>query len=163
MLPRAKFIVLLRDPVARAISHYHHEVRMGRETLDLADALHVEERRIAQAAGTAADQETRLHASYGARGDYAASLGRWFGHFDPSRFLVLETADFQRAPGEALAQATDFLGIARPQTCPPARKRNAGHYAAPPEQVTRELRRRFEASDRDLARLLGREMSWMQA
>lgn len=162
LLPHAKLLVLLRDPVERAISHYHHEVRMGRETLELAEALAVEEKRIEQARGTEAEQEVRLHASYAARGNYAGSLRRWLRHFDPSSFHVVDSADFQRDPGTELARATDFLGIARPSHCPPARQRNAGSYAMPPDDVIRDLRSRFEASDKALSELLGREMSWMR-
>src|SRR5690606_21702892 len=44
-VPAARLIVLLRDPVARAISHYQHSVRKGFETLSFPDAI---ERELAQ-------------------------------------------------------------------------------------------------------------------
>lgn len=161
LLPDARFIVLLRDPAERAISHYHHEVRMGRETLNLADALHVEEKRTRQAAGTDAEQEVRLHASYAARGNYAASLRRWFQHFDPSRFHILESADLQRDPETELTNATAFLGIPPLENCPPTTARNTGSYSMPGNDVINGLRRRFRESDRDLSEMLGRKLSWM--
>jgi|SRR5690242_3518862 len=36
---KVKLIVLLRNPVDRAYSHYHHEVRLGTESLDFETAL----------------------------------------------------------------------------------------------------------------------------
>ncbi len=39
MLPDAKIILMLRDPVRRAYSHYWHLVRAGRTTLDFEDCL----------------------------------------------------------------------------------------------------------------------------
>ena len=38
MVPDAKIVVLLRDPVERAISHYFHELRRGRESEDIETA-----------------------------------------------------------------------------------------------------------------------------
>src|SRR5436189_26280 len=39
MLPEARLIALLRNPVDRAFSHYQHEVALGREQLSFEDAL----------------------------------------------------------------------------------------------------------------------------
>ena len=39
VVPRARLIVLLRDPVDRAYSSYHHQVRVGRETLGFEEAM----------------------------------------------------------------------------------------------------------------------------
>src|SRR5947209_1159841 len=47
LLPDAKLIVLLRDPVERAWSHYRHEVANGRETMTFPDALAAEPARLA--------------------------------------------------------------------------------------------------------------------
>ena len=45
--PEAKLIVVLRNPVERAISHYFLEVRRGRETLSPAEAFAAEAQRLA--------------------------------------------------------------------------------------------------------------------
>ncbi|MBU0638918.1 MAG: sulfotransferase domain-containing protein, partial [Planctomycetes bacterium] len=47
LLPNVKLIAILRDPVGRAYSHYHHELRLGYETLPLEEALAKEEERLA--------------------------------------------------------------------------------------------------------------------
>jgi hypothetical protein len=39
MLPDAKILAVLRDPAERAVSHYYHNVRQGRETRPIAEAL----------------------------------------------------------------------------------------------------------------------------
>jgi hypothetical protein len=44
-VPDAKLIALLRDPVDRALSHYHHEVALGREPLSFDEALEAEPER----------------------------------------------------------------------------------------------------------------------
>lgn len=160
-LPHAKFIVLLRDPVERALSHYHHEVRMGRETLPLPQAIEAEGARLAQARGTAQETETRLHGSYVGRGNYAASLRRWFDAFEASRFLILETADFARYPVRELQRSTEFLGIGPYSEAVPEEKKNTGNYPSPDDGIRELLRANFADVDKELARMLGRRMSWM--
>jgi len=44
-VPDAKLIALLRDPVDRALSHYHHEVALGREPLTFEQAIEAEPER----------------------------------------------------------------------------------------------------------------------
>jgi hypothetical protein len=44
-LPGVKLIVLLRDPVARAHSHFQHETARGFETLSFEEAIEAEPRR----------------------------------------------------------------------------------------------------------------------
>lgn len=43
LLPDVKIIAVLRDPVERAISHYYHNVRQGRESRPIAEAMFAEE------------------------------------------------------------------------------------------------------------------------
>ena len=49
--PTTRFVVLLRHPVQRAVSHYWHERRMGTESETLAVAVAAEEQRLAGADG----------------------------------------------------------------------------------------------------------------
>ena len=51
-LPKVKLIVLLRDPVERALSQYFHSKRLGLEPLDLEEALAAEPKRLADAEAT---------------------------------------------------------------------------------------------------------------
>ena len=46
MLPNARLIALLRNPIDRAFSHYQHEVALGREQLSFEDALAQEDERM---------------------------------------------------------------------------------------------------------------------
>src|SRR5262249_27856015 len=47
LLPDAKLVVMLRDPVERAFSHHGHEVELGYEQLGFAEALDREPERLA--------------------------------------------------------------------------------------------------------------------
>ena len=63
LLPGARLIVLLRDPVRRAYSHYWHERDKGRESLAFEDAVAAEAERL----GNSRKPSVALSASRGSR------------------------------------------------------------------------------------------------
>lgn len=165
-LPDAKFIVLLRDPVARAYSHYWHEVTRGREPLSFADAVAAEPERLGDDERRLADGEISYSPahhrhSYVARGDYASQLRRWFRWFPSERFLILESEALFEAPEAALGQVTEFLGLQR-FADPVLERRNTGSYSDAIEPaLTRELAARFADWNRKLPDLAGRNFRWL--
>src|SRR5205823_10005526 len=79
ILPQVKLIVLLRNPVSRAYSHYYHEVTGGHEKLSFEEAIACEEERIGKEAEQLAQNEQYVsykhrHFSYLARGIYVDQL-----------------------------------------------------------------------------------------
>jgi len=112
MVPDAKLIVLLRDPVDRAISHYFHEKRKGREPLAIMDALFAEDERLAVArcSGNYKDLSWINH-SYVTRGLYAEQLERVFEYYPLDQVLILESSEFYGDPKRALAQVLAFIGL----------------------------------------------------
>ena len=82
-LPEARLVVMLRDPVARAHSHWKLNRRIGLEELSFEEALDREEERIAPDRRRLAGEPDYaaydlFHYSYVARGEYAEQLERWF-------------------------------------------------------------------------------------
>ena len=70
---QARIVMLLRDPVARAYSHYLHEQRRGFETLPLEEALSTEPERLA-------GEEERLHSPTGiTRASHTSTTRTWCG------------------------------------------------------------------------------------
>jgi len=115
-VPNVKLIVLLRNPVDRAYSHYRERCRQGVERLSFEEALEHEEERLK------GEEERMLldpsyysfsheHLSYVAQGYYARSLGRWTSLFDVSQFLILPSEDFFRDPRATYGKVLDFLGL----------------------------------------------------
>jgi hypothetical protein len=116
-LPDARLIVLLRDPVERAWSHYHNERRLQAEPLSFEDAIRSEPERLAgQAEQMAADPGFQgfawRHHSYLARGRYAEQLERLYGLFPPSHVLVVQSELLRADPNRVLEEVWRFLGLA---------------------------------------------------
>lgn len=116
VVPNARLIVLLRDPVRRAYSHYFHEVNMGIETLPFEEAIHKEEDRLRGEFDKLLGDETYRsfnyqHFSYLARGIYADQIERWLKVFKPDSMLVLNSSWLNKDPINTFRTVTGFLGL----------------------------------------------------
>jgi hypothetical protein len=163
-LPDAKLIVLLRNPVDRAYSHYNHEHRRGRENLPFEQALDEEARRLE-------GEEERMEAdgsyisfnhqrySYMARGRYAEQLTRWFDHIPRERFLVLKSEEMFKDPRSTFDRTLEFLDLP-PMTLEGFDVFNPGGYPSMDEKTHKRLEDHFQGPNEDLHRLLGRSFDW---
>ncbi|HKJ01381.1 MAG TPA: sulfotransferase, partial [Longimicrobiales bacterium] len=149
LLPGVGLIALLRDPVARAYSHYRHSVRLGYEALSFEAALEAEEGRLA---GAAPSSFAHQHFSYQARGRYAEQLARYARRFAPHRMLALTSEAFFADPGPTLRRVLDFLDLDAwaPSAFPVHNRGSEGSDA--PAGVFQRLRADFEPWNRRLAR-----------
>lgn len=130
--PAMRWIVLLRDPVERAISQYFMERARGIETRGLLAAVLLERWRLrGRSHDWSAGSPLRV-ATYAARGRYAAQLDVLFRHFPREQVLLLRSRDFDAAPGEVLARVWAFLGVAPlPEPVDTAVRVFAGRYRPP--------------------------------
>jgi len=164
LLPQARLIVLLRDPVRRAYSHYWHQRQKGREQLGFEDALAAEPGRLADAEARLADGTLQRsfehqHFSYLARGRYAEQLARWFELFPREQFLILRFEDLARDPLGTLGTTLAFLGLS-PLESVSLEARHTRKYPPMAEATAARLRQYFEPHNRRLEALLGRAMGW---
>lgn len=100
-----RFVIVLRNPVARAWSHYWNEVAKRRERLSFEDALAAEDERLA------ASDYQRYNFSYLARGHYGASLEAFLSHVERERVLVVAVEDMWRDPAGVLGRVNEFIGV----------------------------------------------------
>ena len=163
-LPDAKLVVLLREPVGRAYSHYQMMRKKKIEQLSFATAVAAEEERLAgEEERLLADPRYRsfhhLHHSYVARGLYADQLERWLAHFPRSSLHVIFAEEFFARPREIYAETLATLGLA-PWEPPDFPNRNPATYPELDEDTRARLAERFAEPNARLSRLLGRELPW---
>ena len=164
LLPDARIIVLLRDPVTRAYSHYRHNVRKKEEQLPFVEALAREaEIMPAEARKLGSDPNARSRAhqlfSYRTRGHYAEQLERYFAHCDRDRILILRSEDFFADAQAIYSQVLRFLGIDQ-WRLDASRVYNIGRYERGPIPGEAAQRAYFEPHNRDLYAMIGRDMGW---
>jgi hypothetical protein len=164
-LPDVKVLVMLRDPVRRAESHYHHSVSHGHEDLPFEEALEAE-------AGRLAGEDDRMqadwgywshsheHHSYTTKGMYADQLERLFLHYPRDQVMVIQSEAFYRHPDPVLDAVTDWLGL------PTVRlerddDRNSHPYQVMTEPMRERLVEVYRRPNERLYTLLGERYDWL--
>jgi hypothetical protein len=115
-IPDVKIIIMLRNPVDRAYSHYHHECDIEIEKLSFEDAVKAETERLK-------GEEDKMihrpryrgfyhqHFSYLARGIYVDQLKRWTPFFSKDQILILKSEDFFSNTQVSMKRVFEFLNI----------------------------------------------------
>ena len=98
-----KFIVLLRDPVERAWSHYLHKRRSKTEQEDFEQALKLEKERL--------KKDPTSWVGYFSDGLYAQQLEKWFDSYPKTNFLITLTESLSNRPHPTLEKIFSFLEI----------------------------------------------------
>jgi len=120
-----KLIVLLRDPIQRAVSQYHMEFKRGKLSHSFEDLV------TRQLENTS----DRVHVDYEEhytqvlqRGKYCDQIKNWYSYFKKDQILVLKSEDFFKSPKDTLACVFKFLGlpIQYPENLSP---KNTGDYS----------------------------------
>ena len=163
-LPGVRLIVLLRDPVERAISAYTHEKARGFETETFERALELEPERIAgerdkMLADEGYDSFHLQHNAYLTRGQYVEQLERLEAIFGRDRLHVVDSHDFFERPAPTYAEVLDFLAL-------PAfsgavfDQHNARPRSPMPGDLAARLDEHFRPYDERLEVWLGRTPGW---
>jgi len=165
LCPKVKLILLLRNPVDRAYSHYIMQKIKGIENCQtFEEAIAIEEFRIKD------DKEKilkdRLYKEYNfqkfsylERGKYFDQLKRWLKYFSVDQILIIKSEDFFSEPNCELAKIYNFLSIEEiyPKDLSII---NSNEY----DEISRELRERlnifFKEVNKDLIEILGEKYTW---
>ena len=164
MLPGARLIALVRNPVDRAFSHYQHEVALGREPLSFEDAVDREDERMQSELERMLRDPSYFslawwNYTYIARGRYAEQLERWFAAFPRKQLLVLFTEELSADTAATYRRVLDFLGVTARDLESYPRIFDRDYADMNPETRAR-LDKEFEDPNRRLASLLGRDPPW---
>jgi hypothetical protein len=164
LMPGVRLIVMLRDPVERAYSHYKERVRAGVEELTFEHALESEPERTAGEVNRMMAEPSyysRPHDwySYRDRGIYLPQLRRWRDAFPAEQMLVIRSEDFYRDPKTEYDRVLAFLGLAghRLRTVDRWNYRPAEGMA---DRTRAELRQFYAPHNAELEEYLGRPLRW---
>ena len=168
VVPDAKLIVLLRNPIDRAYSHFQHQVKRGtgedRETRTFEEAIDAEERILPGEVNKMMQDEhyessiyrTR---SYLRRGVYIDQLLAWSSYFQRKQMLVLKSEDLFNGATSALERFLDFLEIPQwvPETYSIPNKRE---YTDMSPLTRQRLDEYYEPHNHRLYEYLGSDLGW---
>jgi hypothetical protein len=149
VIPDAKLIVLLRNPVDRTYSAYHHRAK-NREKIQTFEET-------VEAAFDAPN------AGFLSQSIYVDHLLRWSKFFDREQMLVLKSEDFFERPREVLKLVLDFLDLPdwEPGASELRDKVNKGKYEQGMDlAIRRRLEDFFAPHNRRLYEYLGVDFGW---
>ena len=109
--PALKIIVILRDPVERAYSHYRMEFERGNETLPYWQALWKEGRRLSEDNNKYHEDSAHRRHSYRARGCYAEQLLALYACFPARQIMVIHNEDLRVSHQQVMKRLFVFLGV----------------------------------------------------
>ena len=165
LVPHARLVVTLRNPVDRAWSHYQHYQRHpDPDPLDFPSALDREFSWLAE--GKQITEENFLELSptahrlgYVYRGRYAEQLEKWFTYFPRDQFLVLNFEHWIRDPAGTSARVAEHVGLP-PMQLDEARSNQGGYRTAMPPVCREMLTEYYRPWNRRLFDLIGEQWDW---
>lgn len=165
LIPDTKFIVLLRNPVKRAISHHQHMVWEGHEKeTDIDKALDLEATRLAGIEDQLLTDSKLVsrphqHYSYMARGHYADQLEKLYTHLDRKNIMVMATETLIGDTKASLDTIQSFIGLV-PDPSIDLEKRNASSKFEPKPETLQRLSAEYAESNKKLREITDIEIPW---
>lgn len=179
MLPGIKLIVLLRNPIERALSHYYHNIFFGIEKLPFEEGIKKEPERINKSFEELKNEEINFNDtpvsyffrimrfktknyfnfSYLESGKYYELLKNWLDVFPKNQLLIIQSEDFFDNTKNIFRQVQDFLDLPY---------YDLGHYGLHWEikhqpmkdNLRKSLKEYFEPYNSKLYKYLNRDFEW---
>jgi hypothetical protein len=169
VLPDVKIIIMLRNPVSRAISQYFKSLKSGVETLPMEEAMRTEEVRLkdeydAMIADPSYQSRHYQSLSYKARGIYYPQVKRCLDLFGREQVLVLKSEDMLSDKARSvLREVFSFLEVDEDFVIPDMEPKNVGksrYTSDVPAEVTEYLSEFFKPHNKQLYEYLDRDFGW---
>lgn len=162
--PQVKLIIILRNPVHRAISHYYHAVRAGGEKRSLENAINSEIEKLRSLTNTQnVFQYYNGWNSYLWFGLYFYFIEKWMSVFPQNNFLILKSEELFKNQILTMKQVFNFLELDENLSSQSEYKAlNAGIYNKKNNEteVYRALAYFFEPYNQKLEDYLGIKFDW---
>ena len=169
ILPNAKIILMLRNPVNRTISNYRIQVRKGKQKLSFEKALERESElyekeyeKFLKSDELEKDVDTTI--SYLARSRYVEALERFLSYYDKKQILFINSDEYYKNPIQEYNRILSFLGLPshEPKITGKRGISPPGLYKDPEiSQATKDsLKKYFEPYNKKLFNLIGEKFDW---
>ncbi len=162
-IPKARIIIIFRDPVERAFSHYKFSVKNGFENASFEKALELEETRINSASQNPLSDPYHNYViqrlGYFKRGVYANYMPNWLNVFDRKNIYFTSSERLFKDPGAVYNEITDFLEIDRYSNLK-FQRLNEGSSDKMDPKTFRYLRDAYKPHNERLFALLEQQYDW---
>jgi len=164
-VPDVRLILLLRNPVDRAYSHYLMEVRKKRENRSFEEVVNsgldefYHERRKSDGSQNIKNEKDNTWNSILARGIYVVQIERWMEHFPRKQLKTIKSENMFEDPLPVFEDVLDFLGL--PEWRPDSFVNKKERYYEPMDgEVRHRLKQFYKGYNERLYEFLGRNLGW---
>lgn len=164
LMPQVKLVALLRNPVERAYSHYHHVLKAGLEQMSFEEAIACEQQCL-YGEGAETNEggiwasHRHQHFSYLSRGIYVDQLERWFLLFPRKNIMILKSEHFYENPRFQVSRVFRFLSLSNWYIKEPI-KYNRLEYPRMAPHTRDSLTEFFRPHNERLYEFLGIDFGW---
>jgi hypothetical protein len=165
VLPRAKILVILREPVARTYSHYQYAVKNGNESRSFDEAIayevpQVEAEKEKVLKQEPFDQRFIQNNAYISRSCYHAQIKAWMKHYSREQIYISSYEYLINEPTNALKAIEQFLRIDPVLTSHHLPLSNTNDYKAIPTPTYHRLKAYFKPLNEALFKEIGFSLMW---
>jgi len=155
-LGKTKVIILLRDPVNRVLSWYHHNLRDGNEGRSLSQIVKLEIE--ALESDNLTPKATEIN--YMINSIYLNPVQKWLEVMSQNQVLIIQTEELAANPIRTMQRTFDFLQLPHYQPIDYI-QHNQGHYDLSSDyQLIKTLTSFFQPYNQQLEKLLNRKFNW---
>ena len=161
VFPEVKLLVILRNPVDRTFSQYHHWIKFNWDYRSFETAINYELEILSKNPEQPQGNEKywQQPSNYIGRGIYIEFINKWLGVFPREQILILKAEDLYQKPVNTMKQVFEFLGLPEHQL-PEYRKLNPGHYSPISDEMRQKLGEYFQPQNQRLEEYLGLKFNW---
>lgn len=157
--PDTKLIILLRNPIDRAISWHYHKVNSGLATGSLENAVAREMEEL-----TTFNEAQFMEGGYRKIDNifsslYYYQLKAWMEYLPKEQFLILKSEDFYSNTAVVMESVYQFLNV-RDREIKKYHQINAGSYQEADSAIRETLATYFKPYNQKLEEFLGMEFNW---
>ena len=163
LLPAARLVAVLRDPVERAISHYYHDRKIGAELRPLDVAF---EEELECLSGSPEEMESKLAAylhtqrRYLYYGLYERHVAKWLSIFPPEQFLIVVSEELNANPERELRRVFKHIGLKYQPLGEYVNKLPGTYDNQSKDGIRARLVEFYKRPNERLFELLGRRLNW---
>ncbi|MGL5881504.1 MAG: tetratricopeptide repeat protein [Xenococcaceae cyanobacterium] len=158
--PQTKLILLLRNPIDRAVSWHYHKINTGLTKVKIEEAIALEIKQIEHFSENKIIKTAFYNPDNILSSLYIYKIREWLKYFAKEQLLILKSEDLYEKPAEIVKQVFDFLELPEYQLTKYP-KVNVGSYSPISEELRNTLANYFQPYNQQLEEYLGRKFDWI--
>ena len=158
--PQTKLLVIVRDPVKRAVSQYHMHLRNGKTKQTFQEIIESELQDLYDIKDWNEVIARTKSKNYLGHGLYVYALEKWMRIFSSEKLLVLNSKDLANNSDLVMEQVFQFLSLEKYSDIQYSEKNKGSYSSRVDENLIAKMYNFYRPHNQRLEELLGRKFNW---